>query len=170
MEKIRHIREKTNHAQGRTMKRAIIIYESVYGNTKKIAEAIAEGLMSSGEIECNVVKTGEIHTDEICDYDAILFGCPNHNQAPALNMMKFLERASIVHVSGKIGGIFDTYTGGNKGVALKKLGKVVEEKFTGIELIGSGFSAKVEGRKGPLSDGEELKAKAFGIDIAKRLT
>ena len=152
------------------MKRAIIVYESVYGNTKKIAESIAQGLMASGDVECMIAKTGEIHTDEICDYDAILFGCPNHNQAPALNMMKFLERAAIVHVKGKIGGIFDTYTGGNKGVALKKLGKVVEEKFEGIELIGDGFSAKVEGRKGPLAETEEKKAKEFGESIAKRLT
>ncbi|MFW9977909.1 MAG: flavodoxin family protein [Candidatus Thorarchaeota archaeon] len=151
------------------MKRAIIVYESVYGNTKKIAEAIADGLSTTGEIESKVAKTGEIHTDEICEYDVILFGCPNHNQAPALNMMKFLERASIVHVKGKLGGVFDTYTGGNKGIALQKLSKVVEEKFTGIQLMGTGFSAKVEGRKGPLAEGEEAKAKDFGESIAGHL-
>ncbi len=151
------------------MKRAIIIYESVYGNTKKVAEAISQGMKLSGEIDCRIVKTGEIHTDEICDYDVILFGCPNHNQGPALNMMKFLERASIVHVKGKIGGIFDTYTGGNKGIAVKKLGMVVEEKFTGIELVGMGFSAKVEGRKGPLADNEVEKAMEFGKELAKRI-
>ncbi len=151
------------------MKRAIIIYESVYGNTKKIAEAIAEGIQAGNEVESRVVKTGEIHTDEICDYDAILFGCPNHNQAPALNMIKFLERAAIVHVKGKIGGVFDTYTGGNKGIALSQLKKVVEEKFSGIELIDGGFSAKVEGRKGPLADDEFSKAIDFGKKIASRI-
>ena len=155
---------------GEPMKRAIIVYESVYGNTKKVAEMIAEGIQSVGGVECRVVKTGEIHTDEICDFDAILFGCPNHNQGPALNMTKFLERASIVHVKGKIGGIFDTYTGGNKGVALKKLGAIVKEKFPGIELIGEGLSAKVEGRKGPLEETEISEAKIYGNGIGKKLT
>jgi len=151
------------------MKRAIIVYESVYGNTKKVAEAIAEGIQQAEGVECRVVKTGEIHTDEICDFDAILFGCPNHNQGPALNMTKFLERASIVHVKGKIGAIFDTYTGGNKGVALKKLKSIVLEKFPGIEFQGDGFSAKVEGRKGPLADTAEELARDFGKEIGRKL-
>lgn len=151
------------------MKRAIIVYESVYGNTKAIAEAIAEGLQQVEGVECKVVKTGEIHTDEICDYDAILFGCPNHNQAPAMNMTKFLERAAIVHVKDKIGGVFDTYTGGNKGVALTKLAVIVKDKFPGIELVGDGLSAKVEGRKGPLAESEDSTAKEFGSTIAKKL-
>ena len=151
------------------MKRAIIVYESVYGNTKEIAEAIAEGIQTVQGTECRVVKPGEIHTDEICDYDAILFGCPNHNQGPALNMTKFLERAAIVHVKGKIGAIFDTYTGGNKGVALKKLKSIVEEKFPGIEFQGDGFSGKVEGRKGPLAETEFETARDFGKEIGSKL-
>ncbi len=154
---------------GKPMKRAIIVYESVYGNTKKVAEAIAEGMQQVESVECRVVKTGEIHTDEICDYDAILFGCPNHNQEPALNMTKFLDRASIVHVKEKIGGIFDTYTGGNKGVALTKLRTIVNEKFPGIEFLGDGFSAKVEGRKGPLAENEVEAAWDFGKNIGKKL-
>ncbi|MDF1538271.1 MAG: flavodoxin domain-containing protein, partial [Candidatus Thorarchaeota archaeon] len=141
----------------------------VYGNTKAIAEAIADGLQRSEGVECKVVKTGEIHTDEICNYDAILFGCPNHNQAPAMNMTKFLDRAAIVHVKGKIGGVFDTYTGGNKGVALVKLAAIVKDKFPGIELVGDGFSAKVEGRKGPLAESEDSAAKEFGSTIGKKL-
>jgi flavorubredoxin len=163
-----HKRDRPLTVAGESMKRAIIVYESVYGNTKKVADSIAEGIQLEG-VECRVVKTGEIHTDEICDYDAILFGCPNHNQAPALNMTKFLERASIVHVKGKIGGIFDTYTGGNKGVALKKLKSIVNENFPGIEFQGDGFSAKVEGRQGPLADSVEELAREFGKEIASKL-
>ncbi|MHA1905877.1 MAG: flavodoxin domain-containing protein [Candidatus Thorarchaeota archaeon] len=151
------------------MKRAIIVYESVYGNTKKVAEAIAEGIQQVEGVECRVVKTGEIHTDEICDYDAIVIGTPNHNQKPSRNMTKFLERASIVHVEGKIGAIFDTYTGGNKAVALKKLKSIVSEKFPGIEFQGDGFSAKVEDRKGPLAENEFEAARDFGKRIGRKL-
>lgn len=151
------------------MKRAIIVYESVYGNTKKVAEAIADGIRSVPNIECKVAKTGEIHTDEICDYDLLVFGAPNHNQGPALNMIKFLERAAIVHVEGKMGGVFDTYTGGNKGIAVAKLSVIVKEKYPGIQLVENGISAKVEGRKGPLAKDEEQNAKNFGEKVAKKL-
>jgi flavodoxin len=150
------------------MKKVIIVYESVYGNTKQIADAISKGINEHAGIESTVKKTGEIHTDELCNYDAILFGCPNHNQEPALNILKFIDRASIVHLEGKIGAVFDTYTGGNKDIAVRKLETKVREKMQGIEFIGR-LSCKVEGRKGPLVDDEERKAIDFGAQFALRL-
>ncbi|MDH4214971.1 MAG: flavodoxin family protein [Candidatus Thorarchaeota archaeon] len=155
--------------QGISMKKVIVVYESVYGNTKKIAEAIASGINEYEGAECVVRKTGEIHTDDLCNYDAILFGCPNHDQEPARNLLKFLDRASIVHLEGKIGAVFDTYTGGNKDVAAKKLETKVREKMSGIELIGR-LSFKVTGRKGPLFDDEERKALEFGIQFGQKLS
>ncbi len=143
------------------MKRAIIVYESVYGNTKKVAEAISNGINATEGVECIIKKTGEIHTDDLCDYDAILLGGPNHNQEPALNLVRFIDRAAIVHLKAKIGAAFDTYTGGNKNVALTKLEKKIQEKLPGISLS-DGFSAKVTGRKGPLADDEESRAHEFG--------
>jgi NAD(P)H dehydrogenase (quinone) len=150
------------------MKKVIIVYESVYGNTKKIAEAISEGINNIEGVECVVKKTGEIHTDDLCDYDAILFGCPNHDQGPALNLVKFIDRAAIVHLKAKIGAAFDTYTGGNKDVAVTKLETKIQEKLPGVSLEGK-LSAKVTGRKGPLADDEESRALDFGTQFAKRL-
>ncbi|MFW9870087.1 MAG: flavodoxin family protein [Candidatus Thorarchaeota archaeon] len=150
------------------MKTAIIVYESVYGNTRKIAEAISEGINTVEGVECVIRKTGEIHTDDLCDYDSILFGCPNHNQGPALNLVRFIERSAIVHLKAKIGAAFDTYTGGNKDVAVTKLESIIKEKLPGIDLTGK-LSAKVTGRKGPLVDGEEDRAHDFGIEFGKKL-
>jgi flavodoxin len=150
------------------MKKAIIVYESVYGNTKKIAEAISEGINNVEGVECVIKKTGEIHTDDLCDYDAILLGCPNHNQGPALNLVRFIERAAIVHLKAKMGTVFDTYTGGNKNVAVSKLETIIQEKLPGISLEGK-FSAKVTGRKGPLADDEESRAQGFGNEFGKRV-
>ncbi len=145
------------------MKRAIIVYESIYGNTKKVAESIAKGMKQEGNIECKVVKTGEIHhTDDLATFDIILFGCPNHNQEPARNMLKFLDRVAIVGLEGKTGAAFDTYTGGNKGVALKKLEAVIQDKLPGLNLVVEGFSALVNGRKGPLAKNEIERALDFG--------
>ncbi|MFW9806339.1 MAG: flavodoxin family protein [Candidatus Thorarchaeota archaeon] len=150
------------------MKKTIIIYESLYGNTKKIAESICEGINSVEGVDCLIKKTGEIHTDDLCDYDAILFGCPNHNQEPALNIVKFIDRASIVHLKAKIGAAFDTYTGGNKDVAVAKLEIIIQAKLPGISLEGR-ISAKVTGRKGPLADDEESRAQEFGEEFGRKL-
>ncbi|RDE12191.1 MAG: hypothetical protein C4K48_10195 [Candidatus Thorarchaeota archaeon] len=150
------------------MKRVILVCESVYGNTQKIAEAISRGINKNSELESVVKKTGEIHTDDLRDYDAIIFGCPNHDQEPALNLLKFIDRASIVHLNAKTGAVFDTYTGGNKDVAVKKLEAKVREKLPGIQLIGR-LSSKVTGRKGPLADNEEDKALEFGIQFGQKL-
>ncbi|MFW9799345.1 MAG: flavodoxin family protein [Candidatus Thorarchaeota archaeon] len=152
------------------MKRAIVIYESIYGNTGRLALAIAEGIKRAGDIECDVVKTNEVHhTDDLVGYDAILFGCPNHNQEPARNMIKFLERAAIVELQGKIGAAFDTYTGGNKGIVVGKLEDLIREKIPGVTLAVDGFSALVEDRKGPLAAGEISQAKEFGNAIGLEL-
>jgi flavodoxin len=150
------------------MKKAIIVYESVYGNTKRIAEAISRGISEQAQIDSIVKKTGEIHTDDLCEYDAILFGGPNHNQEPARNLIIFIDRASIVHLEGKIGAVFDTYTGGNKDIAVEKLERKMHEKMPGIKLMGH-LSSKVTGRKGPLADNEEAKAVEFGRQFGKKL-
>lgn len=150
------------------MKKAIIVYESVYGNTKKIAEAICEGINKVEGVKCVIKKTGDIHTDDLCDYDAILFGCPNHNQGPALNLLRFIDRAAIVHLKAKIGAAFDAYTGGNKDVAVAKLETTILEKLPGISPQGR-ISAKVTGRKGPLAKNEESKAREFGKEFGQKI-
>ncbi|MFW9801818.1 MAG: flavodoxin family protein [Candidatus Thorarchaeota archaeon] len=152
------------------MTKTIIIYESVYGNTKKVADAIAEGIRESGEIDCIIAKTGEVHhTDDLAKYDAVIFGSPNHNQDPSRNMLKFIERAGIVDLDTKIGAAFDTYTGGNKGIAVKKMEQVIRQKMACITFVIDGFSAKVEGRKGPLAEGEIDRAIEFGKQVAAKI-
>lgn len=150
------------------MKKAIIVYESVYGNTKKIAESICNGINKVEGVDCIIKKTGEIHTDVLCDYDAILLGGPNHNQEPALNLVRFIDRVAIVHLKAKIGAAFDTYTGGNKNIAVAKLETIILEKLPGISLTGR-LSAKVTGRKGPLVDDEESKSYEFGFEFGQNL-
>jgi flavodoxin len=152
------------------MTKTIIIYESIYGNTKKVADAIAEGIRESGKIDCTIAKTGEVHhTDDLAKYDALVFGSPNHNQEPSRNMLKFIERASIVDLQAKLGAVFDTYTGGNKGIVVKKLEQVIRQKMSCITFIIDGFSAQVEDRKGPLAEGELERAIDFGKQVAAKI-
>ena len=164
-----HIRGESELEREIVMKRIVLIYESIYGNTKKVAESIAEGIESVEGLECSVLKVGSIHTDDLTKYNGIIFGCPNHNQEPARNILDFIDRASIVDLEGRKCAVFDTYTGGNQGIAVKKLENTITEELPGLQFIIEGHSAQVKDRKGPLVDGETERGHAFGKEFAQKI-
>ncbi len=59
--------------------------------------------------------------------------------------------------------------GGDFEKAVKKMEKRIGEKVPALKLITSGLSIKVDGMKGPITDGELPKCKEFGKKIANLL-
>lgn len=151
------------------MKHVLVVYESKYGNTKRIAEAIVEGMKLAGDIDCKLIMPAEAQPDELPRYDAILFGCPNHMQEPSRGVIGFIDRSASVDLRGKVSAAFDTYMGANKGIALAKLQRKIREKLPGLKLITEGVSAEVKSRTGPLVDGEIPKAQQFGIKVGRAI-
>jgi len=56
--------------------RAVIVYESMFGSTKKVAEAIAEGLAGCAEVSVVPVTSAGAHT--LDGADLVLVGGPTH--------------------------------------------------------------------------------------------
>jgi Flavodoxin domain len=56
--------------------KAIVVYESVFGNTRTIAAAIARGL--SGPLEVTVVRAGEADPSVLNGNDFVVVGGPTH--------------------------------------------------------------------------------------------
>ena len=56
--------------------RSIVVYESMYGNTRHVAEAVARGLGSQNDVEV-VPVTGAAALDP-GDYDLVVVGGPTH--------------------------------------------------------------------------------------------
>jgi hypothetical protein len=56
--------------------RALVVYESMYGNTHRIAEAIARGLRSAYAVQ--VVSVGGARYEHVGRYDLIVAGGPTH--------------------------------------------------------------------------------------------
>jgi hypothetical protein len=56
--------------------KAIIVYESMYGNTHLIADAIAEGLRPAGEV--SVLAVGEATPAALDGTDLVIIGAPTH--------------------------------------------------------------------------------------------
>jgi menaquinone-dependent protoporphyrinogen IX oxidase len=56
--------------------RVLVVYESMYGNTHKIAESIASGFSSTSDKE--VVTAVEARHHDSTQYDLVVVGGPTH--------------------------------------------------------------------------------------------
>jgi menaquinone-dependent protoporphyrinogen IX oxidase len=60
------------------MKRVLIVWDSKFGNTRQLAEYIAEGVAASGTAEAVVVGIKEVESQDMASFDGVLFGAPVH--------------------------------------------------------------------------------------------
>ena len=96
--------------------KALVIYDSLHGNTEKIAHAIGAGL--SGAIETpgsvEVVKVSDVHPDRLAGLDLLFVGGPTHGSQPSPAMRDFLNRIPNAALAGSKFAAFDTRTDVNK--------------------------------------------------------
>jgi flavodoxin len=149
--------------------KVIVVYESKYGNTKLVAETIAEGMREIEGVETVVSEVKEVDLGKIGDYDAILLGSPNHMGGPTGGIKKFIGKLGKLPLEGKVFAAFDTYAGKSFEQAMKKMEKRISDKVSGSKLATPGLSIKVDGMKGPISEGELPKCKEFGNRIAAQM-
>ena len=73
--------------------KSVIIYESMYGNTHAVAEAIAEGLRTAGDAE--VVSVTDAEKTDLTDVDLLVVGGPTHlHGLPFLSTRKSAAKAA----------------------------------------------------------------------------
>ena len=148
------------------MAKVMVTYESKYGNTRLVAEAIAGGMSQVSGIETVLRELGEVDPGQLADFDIILIGSPNHIGGATRGIRKFIDRLGKLDLKGKRVAVFDTYMGGDYEKAVKKTEKQLGKKAPDLKLATPGLSLKVEGMKGPLSAGERAKCEEFGGKIA----
>ncbi len=151
------------------MARAIIIYESKYGNTKLVAEAIAKSIQEISDVAPAVRELKEVNLEELQELDFILIGSPNHMGNATRGIRKFIDGLGKINLEGKRVAVFDTYIGGDFEKAVKKMEKRISEKALGLSLGTPGLSIRVDGMKGPITAGELPKCQNFGSIIGKQL-
>jgi flavodoxin len=139
--------------------KSLVVYDSLYGNTKAIAQTIGAAL--PGEAE--VLHVGEAPASGLEAYDLLVVGAPTHGARPSPDTQQYLERIQAPALAGvKVAG-FDTRMT-NKlillfGTAAPKIAKALQEK--GGTLAGSPAGFFVKGGEGPLKDGEVERAAAW---------
>lgn len=147
----------------------LVVYHSMYGNTEKIAKALAKGLEGGG-VEVNVVAVDAVNFDELSGVDLLCVGSPVQAWNVSKPVKEFLERLKTVQgLSSKKAFAFDTkmskswMAGGAGGKIERKL------KDLGLTIVKPSVSAIVRGREGPLEDGAEEKFRQIGNELAKTL-
>ena len=146
--------------------KVFIPYVSAYGNTRKIAEKIAEGIkMASDKIEVEIMDIEMAELDEIEDKvynsSAFIIGTPTINQNTLLPIYKLLAVINPIRSKGKLAGAFGSY--GWSGEAVK----IVQENLKNLKL-------KVyneEGLRVTFVPCEKSDAKAieYGLGFGKQL-
>jgi flavodoxin len=166
--------------------RALVVYESMYGNTQLIAAAIGKGLATELQVDLLEADSAPSSTD---GYDIFLVGGPTHafsmstKQSRGDTMAK-ADRELVSQGSGIrdwIGSIaphrdrtqfatfdtrYDKPTWITGSAARRAAGKLQKRGFTQISPAMSFFITKAEG---PLADDEEHRAFEWGERLAVRL-
>ncbi len=96
------------------LKNSVFIpYVSAYHNTGKMAQAISDGIKSTGDFD---VEVADIETMPLGDLDervakssAIIVGCPTINQNILLPVYKLFAVISPIRDNRKLGGAFGSY-------------------------------------------------------------
>ncbi len=125
----------------RGTRKALVIYDTMWHSTEKMAKAVADGLESTGVsvklLDLAVNHRSEIVTDVI-DAKGICLGCPTLNNGLLPRMAGFLMYLRGLRPAQKFGFAFGSY--GWSGESVKHLTRAMEDwKF---DLINDGIKVK----------------------------
>jgi len=150
-------------AKGETNNRALVIYDTMWGNTDKMARAILDGLFSE-EVEAKLFRLSltdrsDVITD-VLEAKALVMGSSTLNNELFPTVAAFLCYLKGLKPRNKIGFAFGSY--GWAGGAVKKIETELQQ--AGVELVAEGLSVKFA------PSYEELdKCRLAGASLAKRI-
>ena len=139
----------------KTVPKAVIVYDTMWGSTAKMARAIADGLIGNG-VSIMVFDLHHNHRSDIItealDARAIILGSSVLNKNILPKMADFVTYMKGLSPANKIGAAFASY--GWNDVATKQLNEIMEGlKF---EIVDSGVAAKYVPSEDDLNKCREL--------------
>jgi flavodoxin len=146
---------------------ALVVYFSKFGNTKKVAEAIAETLRSAASVR--VMNIDRLTASDLEEVHLVVMGTPTHRMNLPKEIVPVFEKLPKRILKGKPVAVFDTsYKMSwwlNHFTAAKRLsGKL--RKLGGKRIVPPETFLVVE-REGPLCEGEIERAQAWADTILK---
>jgi flavodoxin len=142
--------------------KATVIYDSQFGNTERIARAIAERLGGA-----ELLRADAVDMIEVTECGLLVVGGPTqgHGASSALKtLLAAIPRGALQDLPA---AAFDTRLRMSRllsGSAAQRIAR--ELKRTGARLVVPPESFLVTGREGPLADGEVERARAWAAMLA----
>jgi flavodoxin len=146
----------------------LIIYDSVFGNTEKIAQAIGAALGPQENVK--TVQVSNVKPEQLAGLKLLIVGSPTRQFKPTAAMNNFLKGIPRNGLKGVRVASFDTRITLSKieatpvlaffaklfGYAAEPIAKTLQKKGGELVLPPEGFF--VEGTEGPLKEGELERA------------
>lgn len=162
--------------------KALIIYDSAFGNTEQIAQAVGGAIGSPDDVK--VLRVGDVKPDHLVGINLLILGSPTQRFRPLpsiSNMLNGIPQNSLVSV--KVAA-FDTRLtieeinktpvlaffvrlSGDSAYAAKHI--AIQLKKKGGQLIVPPEGFFVEGMEGPLVEGELERAKEWAKQISAKI-
>ena len=152
--------------------KVLIVYDTLHGNTEKIAKALKEGIASKHEVK--LIKAAESKISDIKNIEMLMLGSPTHGgwyTEPIKNFLGAIPEKGLQNIKA---AAFDTgSTKENQNIFVKaligffgyaspRIAKVLNKKEA--NNIGSETFFVLD-MKGPLKDGEIERAKEWARRI-----
>lgn len=148
--------------------KALVIYDSFFGNTEMVAKAIAAALAT--KLEVTAIKADQVEPQQLSDLDLLVVGSPTRAFNPSPNTKSFIKGLS--PLTGVKVVVFDTrlpVEEANSKVLVflvKLFGYAAEKMLKGLQKKGGQALLPanwfvVKDSEGPLKDGELERAAAW---------
>ena len=136
--------------------KTLVVYDSAYGNTAELAEAIGAAIGP----EAKALKAAEVTSSDIEGIDVLIAGSPTYGGRPTQPMQLFLKNLSDDALANVTVAGFDTRF---KATWVKIFGFAAGKIEKSLVKLGGTSSVKPEGffvagTKGPLLQGEAQRA------------
>lgn len=172
------------------MTSALVVYESLFGDNRTIARAVADGL--STRLPARAVAVAEAPAAIGDEVGLLVVGGPNHAAgmprpatragavrdhgadvaSPGTGLREWLERLDVA-VPGLPAAAWDTRMDHPRIVAVLDHAARTEEKLLrkhSCAIVAPAEHFSVTGAEGPLADGEEERARRWGAALAEAVT
>ncbi|MFC1709035.1 FprA family A-type flavoprotein [Candidatus Omnitrophota bacterium] len=150
-------------AKNETKPKVVVIYETMWGSTEKMARKIVEGVSEAGISAKLFDITRSDRTEiikEMLDSKGFLIGSSTHNNDKLPTIAGFLEFFKGLKPKNRVAGVFGSY--GWAGGAVKSIEGTLKE--AGVEVVQPSISAKY------VPDEDELqKCYELGKDFAQKI-
>jgi flavodoxin I len=154
--------------------KVLVIYDSVFGNTEKIAFAIWQALAS--QVEISLKRVNEVDPEQLAGLDLLIVGSPTRAFRPTKSTSRFLKKLPKNCLKGVKVAAFDTRVSiqevGNPilscfaaifGYAAAPIAKILRQKGGLPTQSPEGYL--VNGSEGPLKEGELERAASWAQSL-----